>query len=94
MNLREQIIDYKKLEKLSEKYKKASKGADAYNSKIKVLQELSDKLEDRNLTLSVKIEEVDRNNIDKIFETTKRNGLILCLALICTRGGGKPRQSP
>lgn len=54
--------------KLSEQYKKASKGADAYNSKIKVLQELSDKLEDRNLTLSVKIEDVDENNIDKIFE--------------------------
>jgi hypothetical protein len=54
--------------KLSEQYKKASKGADAYNSKIKVLQELSDKLEDRNLTLSVKIEEVDKNNIDKVFE--------------------------
>ena len=54
--------------KLSEQYKKVSKEADSYNKKIKVLQELSDKLEDRNLTLSVKIEDVDENNIDKIFE--------------------------
>ena len=55
------------LQKLSEKYKEASKYSGDFNKKMEALRELSSKLEDRNLKLSVEIDEVKEDNIDKIF---------------------------
>ena len=59
------IVSLKKLEK---QYKEASKGDDSFATKMKSLRELSTRLEDRNLKLSVSIEDVNTENIDKIFE--------------------------
>lgn len=59
------IVSLKKLEK---QYKEASKGDDSFATKMKSLRELSTRLEDRNLKLSVSIEDVNAENIDKIFE--------------------------
>lgn len=55
------------LQKLSEKYKEASKYSGDFNKKMEALRELSSKLEDRNLKLSVEIDEVKEDNIDNIF---------------------------
>ena len=60
------------LQKLSEKYKEASKSSGDFNKKMEALRELSGKLEDRNLKLSVEIDEVKEDNIDKIFEENEQ----------------------
>lgn len=60
------------LQKISEKYKEASKKSGDFNKKMEALRELSSKLEDRSLKLSVEIEDVKEDNIDEIFKENEQ----------------------
>ncbi len=56
------------LQKLAKEYEKITNEGGEFEEKLAKLEELSSMLEDRNLRLSIKIEDVDESNIDKIFK--------------------------